>query len=74
MNLPIGEQWNGRALFRLLWPLIVEQLLAVTMGAVDTMMVSTAGEFAVSGVNIVDNINNLLIIAFTALSTGARWW
>jgi putative MATE family efflux protein len=40
------------------------------MGAVDTIMVSTVGEFAVSGVNIVDNINNLLIIAFMALSTG----
>jgi putative MATE family efflux protein len=64
------ERWNSRALFRLLWPLIIEQLLAVTMGAADTMMVSTVGEFAVSGVNIIDNINNLLIIVFTALSTG----
>jgi putative MATE family efflux protein len=33
-------------------------------------MISSVGEFAVSGVNIVDNINNLLIIAFTAMSTG----
>jgi putative MATE family efflux protein len=40
------------------------------MGAVDTIMVSSVGEFAVSGVNIIDNINNLLIIAFTALATG----
>ena len=40
------------------------------MGAVDTVMVSSVGEFAVSGVNIIDNINNLFIIAFTALSTG----
>jgi putative MATE family efflux protein len=40
------------------------------MGAVDTAMVSSVGEFAVSGVNIVDNINNLLIIAFAALCTG----
>jgi putative MATE family efflux protein len=40
------------------------------MGAADTMMVSTVGEFAVSAVNIIDNINNLLIIAFSALSTG----
>jgi putative MATE family efflux protein len=69
-NISIAEQWSGRALFRLLWPLIIEQLLAVTMGAVDTMMVSTVGEHAVSGVNIIDNINNLLIIAFMALSTG----
>jgi putative MATE family efflux protein len=49
---------------------MIEQILAVTMGAADTMMVSSVGEFAVSAVNIIDNINNLLIIAFTALSTG----
>ena len=67
---PIAERWNNRALFALLWPLVIEQILAVTMGAADTMMVSSVGEFAVSAVNIIDNINNLLIIAFTALSTG----
>ena len=67
---PMAERWNNRALFALLWPLVIEQILAVTMGAADTMMVSSVGEFAVSAVNIIDNINNLLIIAFTALSTG----
>jgi putative MATE family efflux protein len=66
----IGERWSGRAIFALLWPLVIEQLLAVTMGAADTIMVGSVGEHAVSGVNIVDNINNLLIIAFTALATG----
>jgi len=40
------------------------------MGAADTVMVSSVGEFAVSGVNIIDNINNFFIIAFTALATG----
>jgi putative MATE family efflux protein len=64
------EKWNSRALLRMLLPLIVEQALAVTMGAADTVMMSSVGEFAVSGVNIVDNINNLLIIAFVALCTG----
>jgi putative MATE family efflux protein len=66
----ITERWNNRALFSLLWPLIIEQILAVTMGAMDTIMVSSVGEHAVSAVNIIDNINNLLIIAFTALCTG----
>jgi len=40
------------------------------MGAMDTIMVSSVGEAAVSGVNIIDNINNLFIIAFIALCTG----
>ncbi|MDR0878560.1 MAG: MATE family efflux transporter [Treponema sp.] len=67
---PMAERWNSRALFNLLWPLIIEQILAVTMGAADTVMVSSVGEHAVSGVNIIDNINNLLIIAFASLCTG----
>jgi putative MATE family efflux protein len=49
---------------------MIEQILAVTMGAVDIIMVSSVGEHAVSAVNIIDNINNLLIIAFTAMATG----
>jgi len=68
--VPDTLNWNNRALFSLLWPLIIEQILAVTMGAVDTIMVSSVGEHAVSAVNIVDNINNLLVIAFSAMCTG----
>jgi putative MATE family efflux protein len=64
------EKWNKRALFRLLWPLVVEQTLAVTIGAVDTVMMSSVGEHAVSGVSLVDAIATLLIIAFGALATG----
>jgi putative MATE family efflux protein len=66
----LAERWNNKALFSLIGPLIIEQILTVTMGAADTIMVSSIGEFAISGVNIIDNINNLLIIAFTALATG----
>jgi putative MATE family efflux protein len=57
-------------MFRLLWPLLAEQVLGVTIGMVDTVMVASVGEFAVSGVSIVDAINVLLIIAFGALATG----
>jgi len=70
---PIRQEsvgWNNRRLFSLLWPLIVEQLLIVTMGLADTVMVSSVGEFAVSGVSLVDTIIFLFITAFNALATG----
>ncbi|MGN0243400.1 MAG: MATE family efflux transporter [Lachnospiraceae bacterium] len=55
---------------RLIYPLIIEQVLAITVGMVDTVMISYAGEAAVSGVSLVDMINNLLINIFAAIATG----
>ena len=62
--------FSRNALIRLIIPLIIEQLLLMTVGMADTVMVTTAGEAAVSGVSLVDNINNLIIQIFSALSTG----
>ena len=55
---------------RLLVPIIIEQFLAFTIGLADTIMVSSAGEAAISGVSLVDQINILLIQIFAALATG----
>jgi len=62
--------FTNRDLVRLIAPLIVEQILAVTVGMADTMMVSSAGEAATSGVSLVDMINVLIINIFAAISTG----
>lgn len=62
--------FTKRTLKRLIVPLIIEQLLAVTVGLIDTIMVANIGEFAVSAVSLVDTINILLINVFAALGTG----
>lgn len=62
--------FSKESLRRLIIPLIIEQILAVTIGMSDTIMVSSVGEAAVSGLSIVDTINVLLINVFAALATG----
>ena len=55
------EIFSKSALKALIIPLLVEQVLAVTVGLSDVMMVSNVGEAAISGVSLVDMINNLMI-------------
>ena len=62
--------FTNQQLMTLIWPLLVEQFLAVMVGMADTMMVSRAGEAAISGVSLVDMINQLIINLFAALATG----
>lgn len=62
--------FSNKYLFKLIIPLVFEQLLAVAIGMVDTVMVSGVGEAAVSGISISDAINFLFITIFSALATG----
>lgn len=62
--------FTNQDLKKLIIPLVIEQLLAVTVGFADTIMVSNVGEAAVSAVSLVDGINILLINIFAALGTG----
>ena len=62
--------YTGKQLRALVMPLMFEQFLNVMVGMVDTLMVSKAGEAAVSGVALTTNINLLIIQVMAALATG----
>ena len=66
--------FTQKELLLLTGPLLVEQLLEVTVGMADTMMVSRCGEAAISGVSLVDMINNLIIVCSRRWPPAARWW
>ncbi len=69
---PIPENYlfSSQALRSLIVPLIFEQTLAMTVGMADTIMISAVGEAAVSGVSLVDMINNLVFAIFAAMASG----
>lgn len=63
--------FSNKALIALLIPIVIEQLLNSFMGMIDTMMVSNVGSEALSGVSLVDSVNNLIVQLFSAMATGA---
>lgn len=69
MNQQI-ELFSNRALKAMIIPLFLEQLLVMLVGLADTLVVSYAGEAAVSGVSLVNQFNAIFIYLFTALASG----
>lgn len=62
--------FSNKDLRNLVLPLVIEQILSMLVGIVDTVMISYAGEAAISGVALVDMVNNLVITIMSALATG----
>ncbi len=56
------QRFENRRLFALILPILVEQLLTMLVGIADTLMVSYAGEAAVSGVSLVNQLNNVFVL------------
>jgi len=74
LNLGRGKMehmlFSKEDLKKLIIPLVMEQALAISIGLFDTLMVSSCGEAAVSGVSLVDSISILLVQVMAALATG----
>ncbi len=62
--------FSNKRLFKLIIPLAVEQGLTILVGMADGVMVSSVGEAAISGVSLVDMINAVILVLFSALATG----
>ena len=62
--------FDRSAIWKLLIPLMIENLLASFMGMADSMMVTRIGSAAISAVSLTDSINNLVIQLFSAMATG----
>lgn len=65
-----AEAFSNRQLKEMIVPLFFEQLLVMLVGLADTLVVSHAGEAAVSGVSLVNQFNTIFIYLFTALASG----
>lgn len=69
----MGEKqmpFSGKDLRKMIVPLFLEQLLVMLVGIADTLVVSYAGEAAVSGVSLVNQFNTIFIYLFTAVGSG----
>lgn len=62
--------FTNQDLKKMIVPLVAEQILLMLVGMADTMMISYAGEAAISGVSLVDMVNNLIICILSAIATG----
>jgi putative MATE family efflux protein len=62
--------FSRRFLYTLIIPLIIEQVLMVSIGMADTVMIASAGESAVSAISLVDSITILIVQLFAAFATG----
>lgn len=62
--------FTRQQLVNLIWPLLLEQFLSVSMGFADTFMVASVSEAAVSSVSLVDSLNVLIIQILSALASG----
>ncbi|MBO4873201.1 MAG: MATE family efflux transporter [Lachnospiraceae bacterium] len=62
--------FTNQMLKALIIPLIFEQLLTITVGLADSLMVSRVGQASISAVNLVDQLSNLMIQIFAGMAAG----
>ena len=62
--------FTGRQIAAIILPLLLQNILAITIGMVDSVMVSNKGETTFAGVSLVNSLDNVLVTLFSALTAG----
>jgi len=62
--------FTNRDLFKLTLPILLQNILATTIGMVDSVMVASIGESAVSGVALINSLDAVLTTFFSAMVVG----
>ncbi|MBQ8341784.1 MAG: MATE family efflux transporter [Clostridia bacterium] len=62
--------FSRREIAKIIWPLLLQNLLAIAIGMADSMMVSNKGEAAFAGVSLVSSLDVVLIVLFSSLTAG----
>lgn len=70
MDLPQQRLFSNKSLVTLIVPIMLERVLALLVGLVDSLMVSSVGQAAISGVSLVVNISSMLLNLTSALAAG----
>lgn len=65
-----GESISYQAVFALLLPVVVDQFFLIGFNFINTAMISSSGQAAISAVNIVGSLNILLVQVFVSIGLG----
>ncbi|MEW9939538.1 hypothetical protein AB2T96_19205 [Clostridium butyricum] len=63
--------FSNESLKKLIIPIFMDQILIIIASIIATMMISYAGEAAVSAVSLIDMINNA---SYKCISSTYCWW
>jgi len=70
MKIPEKRMFSDKMLMGMLVPLLMERILGMLVGTVDSIMVSSVGEAAISAVALVNGICQVVLMLFAALNAG----
>lgn len=72
VRVPMNDKrlFSNRDLAKILLPMVLQNVLTITIGMADSIMVSGSGEAAFAGVSLVNSLDTLLVSLFTSIAAG----